>query len=240
MSVHLCGDGSPCGLEFDHPGRQHWSKSSESFQATMSVACDRCGEGPRHPCVKVTPGPGDNRDEAILVPCGPCRTGEGMWCEPGGVCDHRVEAWMLSRCIPVYAQIHSARRKAYKATVPAPEPPAPSTPDPADPWLPVPSSDSQVSPILAYQRFRCMICAEKETFVPDGMSRPQSLSLDHNHSCCPVPPREGCGKCLRSYLCRDCNLRLCEVESFVREPSPAERVYLRMWELIHRGLLGAA
>ena len=82
-----------------------------------------------------------------------------------------------------------------------------------------------------------MICGQPESYVPKRATGPQALSRDHNHACCPDDVNTSCGKCLRSYLCRDCNTALSEVESYVRAPTDAERIYLRMWELIHCGVI---
>jgi hypothetical protein len=95
---------------------------------------------------------------------------------------------------------------------------------------------TSVNRLLSLQRHACMLCGKPETYINPRSSEPQRLSIDHNHSCCPPDSShrvKSCGKCIRSFLCRECNIKLAEVESFVRTPTDAERVYLRMWELIH-------
>lgn len=88
--------------------------------------------------------------------------------------------------------------------------------------------------LLIAQKRRCMICAEPETKTT--MGEVNNLSQDHDHNCCPRGGRS-CGKCLRGFLCDACNRALAEVETFIRPPTDAERVYLRMWQLIHAGII---
>lgn len=49
-----------------------------------------------------------------------------------------------------------------------------------------------------------------EAFWGDGKCRAcsgtQKLSVDHDHSCCPVGNARKCGKCNRGLLCHSCNL----------------------------------
>lgn len=52
---------------------------------------------------------------------------------------------------------------------------------------------------------RCQLCGEAETQITrSGAIR--SLSVDHDHACC--PGKKVCGRCVRGLLCNDCNSNL--------------------------------
>lgn len=57
----------------------------------------------------------------------------------------------------------------------------------------------QIDRLLA-QDDRCGICGEED-----------ATHVDHDHTCC--PGRETCGKCVRGFLCRQCNARLWALET---------------------------
>ncbi len=46
--------------------------------------------------------------------------------------------------------------------------------------------------------YACAICKQPCDQYP-------SLSIDHDHSCCPTKGRSSCGKCVRGLLCSKCN-----------------------------------
>lgn len=57
--------------------------------------------------------------------------------------------------------------------------------------------------MLVGQDFACAIC-RLEIW-------PETLHVDHDHKCCPGHPSEGekaCGRCVRGFLCRGCNVGL--------------------------------
>jgi hypothetical protein len=55
-------------------------------------------------------------------------------------------------------------------------------------------SDVQYDSMLIAQDGKCLICERKDI---------RSLSVDHDHACC--PGRYSCGKCVRGLLCSRCN-----------------------------------
>lgn len=74
---------------------------------------------------------------------------------------------------------------------------------------------------LAAQGGRCAICR-----APEGCDGRKSLSIDHDHSCC--PPRTSCENCRRGLICHGCNLAL---GSMADDPDRlvAAATYLREW-----------
>ena len=66
----------------------------------------------------------------------------------------------------------------------------------------------QYGALVEYADNKCYICNEPETAMQAG--RVISLSIDHDHACC---PGEGsCGDCVRGLLCFYCNSRLSWIE----------------------------
>ena len=61
--------------------------------------------------------------------------------------------------------------------------------------------------MLEQQDYCCYICRE-----PFDLSILGSYHVDHDHGCCPPVGKKGsyktCGKCVRSLLCKNCNLAL--------------------------------
>ena len=56
------------------------------------------------------------------------------------------------------------------------------------------------------QGHRCAVCGKHETHLTrDG--RPRSLSVDHDHRCCP-DYQKTCGQCNRGLVCARCNMVL--------------------------------
>jgi hypothetical protein len=64
------------------------------------------------------------------------------------------------------------------------------------------------------QGWVCALCGEPETRVASGKNTDgktvQSLSVDHDHSCC--SGFRSCGKCIRGLLCTHCNLLVGRLE----------------------------
>lgn len=54
--------------------------------------------------------------------------------------------------------------------------------------------------LLARQGGVCGCCGASEPGTAIGWH------LDHDHACCPCPPRDACGKCDRGALCARCNM----------------------------------
>jgi hypothetical protein len=59
-------------------------------------------------------------------------------------------------------------------------------------------TDDRVAEILNYQDSRCSMCLVEF----DG----SDFAIDHDHSCC--PDASSCGKCVRGFLCLNCNTGL--------------------------------
>lgn len=82
---------------------------------------------------------------------------------------------------------------------------------------------------------RCMVCGGPETYLrSDG--HPYVLSLDHWHACCPGAGSK-CGRCVRFYLCRACNMSLGPVERQFAQPTEAQALYLRMCYMMREGII---
>lgn len=60
-------------------------------------------------------------------------------------------------------------------------------------------SDGEYAALYAAQGGHCYTCGRWTG--NRGLSK--KLSVDHDHSCCPVPPI--CGKCIRGLICSRCN-----------------------------------
>lgn len=63
-------------------------------------------------------------------------------------------------------------------------------------------SPERYEELLEQQDNLCAICKQNETVTYKG--RVKSLSVDHDHSCCPRK-RYLCGQCNRGLLCTSCN-----------------------------------
>jgi hypothetical protein len=57
--------------------------------------------------------------------------------------------------------------------------------------------------MFAAQGNKCAGCGATESGEKSG-----SWHIDHDHTCCPLPKRKTCGKCIRGILCRSCNLAI--------------------------------
>lgn len=64
----------------------------------------------------------------------------------------------------------------------------------------------QYDEMFANQEGKCRICKKPEIRLHNISGRPVSLSVDHDHACCPYG--SSCGKCIRGLLCWTCNTRL--------------------------------
>jgi hypothetical protein len=69
----------------------------------------------------------------------------------------------------------------------------------------------QVFWLLYKQNQVCYLCHEEETKRFKNGITPVSLTIDHDHRCC--PGRKSCGQCVRHLLCHRCNFMLGVVEA---------------------------
>jgi hypothetical protein len=67
----------------------------------------------------------------------------------------------------------------------------------------------------------CQICSKTEE------ENGQTLSIDHDHSCC--PGNSSCGKCFRGFLCNRCNWGIGHFEDSI-ELLDSAKAYLLKWE----------
>ena len=65
-------------------------------------------------------------------------------------------------------------------------------------WTRFRVTPEQLRDVLIAQDFRCGLCRKEF-----GDFKPH---VDHDHACC--QPQRGCGKCIRGYLCDNCNRRV--------------------------------
>jgi len=71
---------------------------------------------------------------------------------------------------------------------------------------------NEYNELLEKQNGVCAICKKPESRIhPKG--KVVSLSVDHDHACC--PGKQSCGKCIRGLLCGSCNLILGKIEEFI-------------------------
>lgn len=75
--------------------------------------------------------------------------------------------------------------------------------------------------ILAKQNGVCAICLEPSD---------KSLHVDHDHNCC--PGRNSCGKCVRSFLCSNCNTAI-----GLMEDNPDRLIDAAMYLMSYRNIL---
>jgi hypothetical protein len=71
-------------------------------------------------------------------------------------------------------------------------------------------TEEQFDQLLEAQGYACGICREP---FKEG----QRICIDHDHSCCPVPPSgltRSCGQCIRGLLCVRCNTWLGWLEKY--------------------------
>jgi hypothetical protein len=70
-------------------------------------------------------------------------------------------------------------------------------------------TEAQFQQMLDDQGHACAMCRE-----PFGDDFP---NIDHDHACCPVPPRgqaRSCGRCIRGLLCFRCNTAVGVIELY--------------------------
>ena len=226
-------------------------KTDLEYNFEISVSCPRCRAAPGSPCIKISLTSGDERNQAREIACVSCRAQEGGVCRGGRECDQRVEDWCLANPTPVKNRFtHAQRKAAAKPDVPEvalePTPPSESkapasyTIDDAEKkriknhakkWGITPEADYYL--LWRVQHGRCFICVQPETYIHPRGAKPQALSLDHDHGHC--PSSYGCVKCIRFFLCRECNTRLGRVERREEEPTPADIVYIRLTQMIRDG-----
>lgn len=77
--------------------------------------------------------------------------------------------------------------------------------------------------LLGTQRGVCAICRRPETTADPATGRVRSLSIDHDHACC---PGRSCGACIRGLVCGLCNSMLGMAQDHAERLEAAAR-YLR-------------
>ncbi len=87
---------------------------------------------------------------------------------------------------------------------------------------------------LTEQENHCALCATVRI-------KERRMPVDHDHKCC--PGKTTCGKCTRSILCQQCNVKVGYLESTLAEgivkPRPNTWLYraveyLSKWKVIHK------
>ena len=82
--------------------------------------------------------------------------------------------------------------------------------------------------LLESQGGVCGICKLEEVTKNPNTGFPRSLSIDHDHNCC--PGNHSCGKCVRGLLCHKCHSALGIIE-FVGSVEPFE-AYLSAYKMV--------
>ncbi len=77
------------------------------------------------------------------------------------------------------------------------------------------------------QKGLCAVCGV--AMLPRG-KHPESVNIDHDHSCCPTLAKS-CGKCVRGLVCHRCNLLLGQARDDRRVLEGALK-YLDRWQTI--------
>jgi hypothetical protein len=76
-----------------------------------------------------------------------------------------------------------------------------------EPWRRHHLSKDAGEAMLTAQGHKCASCNVDLVAEPTR----RQYDLDHDHACC--PGRKSCGKCVRAFLCRKCNLIVGAIES---------------------------
>lgn len=80
--------------------------------------------------------------------------------------------------------------------------------------------------LLELQGGVCASCGRAEMSM-SKLGNPKSLSIDHDHGCCPTWPY--CGNCVRGLLCHHCNAILGQANDSI-ELLESVIAYLREWQ----------